>query len=533
MELSGISLTETEGQIFLRHQPVAGRAPIDVAALHALLESSGYAQCALLEDEIARAATDCNALERPFVVHVADRRDASIQVHIAADEMSAEVCLFPPQGGRNGNMDDVRKALTEAGVLFGIDAEALAQVCGAEIGHAVAVAKGAPAEDGHDTEFETLTPPSSDRAPQVDADGLIDYREHGGIVVVHPGEPLMRRIPATPGVVGHTVRGRDLLPRPGLDVPFASQLTGAQLAQDNPNVLQASMTGQPVRVEHGVMVEPVLRVAEVNMATGNIHFDGTVQVDGEVLQGMLVQASGDIIVRGTVEGGVLEAGGDVHVASGIIAQARVQAKGAISARFAENCTLHAGTVIALDDMALECELESLNQIVIGAKQPHRARLVGGRATATMLLRVPLLGSSKAGTTHVVVGVNHVLDGEMKELLLRLEKEKEVEENLQKLVKHLGTAGDPKGMLERAKAAWRQAVQQWSQSLAQRGVLEKQLTQLRAATVEVGVGVAGAVDLVLCSKPARLRSELSDGVFSIDAENKVLFTDSMGKVLVVG
>lgn len=56
------------------------------------------------------------------------------------------------------------------------------------------------------------------------------------------------------------------------------------------------------------MVEPILRVAEVNMATGNIHYDGTVQVDGEVQHGMLVQASGDIIVSGTVDGGVLEAG---------------------------------------------------------------------------------------------------------------------------------------------------------------------------------------------------------------------------------
>ncbi len=533
MEIAGVTLTETDGQIFLRHQPVAGREPVDKAALLALLEGAGCAECALLEDEIARAANDCNTVDKPFVLHVADRRNASIQVSVAADEMGAQVCLLPPQGGKDASMDDVVRALTEVGVVFGIDADALAQVCGSERGHAVTVAKGVLAENGHDTVFETLLPPSSDRAPKVNADGLIDYREHGGIVVVHPGEALMRRIPATPGVAGHTVRGRDLPPRPGLDVPFASQLAGTQVASNDPNVLQAAAIGQPVLVEHGAMVEPVLHLAEVNMASGNVHFDGTVQVDGDVLHGMLVQASGDIVVRGTVDGGVLEAGGDVHVASGIIAQARVQAKGAISARFAENCTLHAGTVIALDDMALECQLESLNQIIIGAKQPHRARLVGGHATATMLLRVPLLGSNKGGITHVVVGVDHALEAQMQELALRLEKEKGVEENLQKLVKQLGTAGDPKGMLERVNAAWRQAVQQWSKSLAERGVLEQQLARLRAATVAVGVGVDGAADLVVCNKPARLRSEFSDGVFSIDAENKVLFTDTAGKVQVVG
>ena len=281
------------------------------------------------------------------------------------------------------------------------------------------------------------------------------------------------------------------------------------MASSDPNLLQAVAKGQPVLVAHGVMVEPVLRLVEVNMATGNIHFDGTVQVDGEVLHDLLVQASG------------------------IIAQARVTAKGAISARFAENCTLRAGTVIALHDIALECALESLNQIIFGAKQPHRGRFVGVRATATLLLRVPLLGSNNGGITHVVVGVNRELDALMNELALQLDQEKGVEENLQKLVKHLSTAGDPKGMLQRVKASWRQAVQKWSQSLAESSVLGKQQEKLRTATLAIGVGGDGAVDLVLCDKPARSRTEFSDGSFSINIENKVLFTDSMGKALVVG
>ena len=169
--------------------------------------------------------------------------------------------------------------------------------------------------------------------------------------------------------------------------------------------------------------------------------------------------------------------------------------------------------------------------------PCTAGVVGltvlGRATATLLLRVPLLGSNKGGITHVVVGVNRELDAQMNELALQLDQEKGVEENLQKLVKHLSTAGDPKGMLQRVKASWRQALQKWSQSLAESSVLGKQQEKLRTATLAIGVGVDGAVDLVLCNKPARSRTEFSDGSFSINIENKVLFTDSMGKAVVVG
>jgi len=316
--------------------------------------------------------------------------------------------------------------------------------------------------------------------------------------------------------------------RPGLDATFSAQLAGAKPARDDPNLLEAAVAGQPVLVEHGVIVEPVLHVPEVNMATGNIHFDGTVQVEGEVGHGMKVEASGDIVVNGTVDGGILEAGGDIHVAGGIIAKAQVRAQGAVSARFAEASSIHAGTVISLDDMALGCELESLNQIVIGEKLPQRGRLVGGSATAMMLLRVPLLGSSKAGITVVKLGANAKLEAKLKELGERLQKEKATEENLQKLSKHLTVTGDPKGMLERVKATWQQAVQVWSKSLAERHELEQQMAVALKARAEVVQGVDGAVDLSLGNKLARLRVEFSDGAFSIDPEAGLLFTDSAGR-----
>lgn len=533
MELTGISLTETDGKVFLRYQPAAAAAamdaPIDAPMLYALLEQSGFSGCWVLDEVITRAAHDCNTVQTPFVVQVAERRDATVQVHIAADDMSAQISLIPAQGGKPVTPQDVAQALAAAGVVFGIDEAALVHACALGQVELFTAASGLPAQNGRDAVFKSLLPQAADRAPKIDSNGLIDYREHGGIIVVHPGEPLMRRIPPTPGVVGHTVRGRELPARDGANDIFAPQLPGTQLASDDVNMLQAAVVGQAVQVKHGVMVEPVFRVQDVNMASGNIHFDGTVQVDGEVMQGMKVQASGDIIVRGTVDGGLLEAGGDIHIAAGIIAQARVQAQGAVSARFAENCSIFAGTVIALDDMALECELESLNQITIGAKVPQRGRLVGGSATAMMLLRVPLLGSQKGGMTRVKVGANPELESQLQELSLKLEKEKTTEENLQKLIKQLSTAGDPKGLLDRVKASWRQAVQVWSQSLAERGELEKQLALTQKARVEVGVGVAGAVDMAFGGKTVHLRTEFNNGVFSIDPEIGVVFTNPNGKV----
>lgn len=528
MEFVGISLSETDGQVFLRSQPQPDRAPVDVAALHAMLAQAGYGDCACDEAALASAAHDCNTRTTPFVVQVAQRRDAGIEVHISTDEMAAQVSLTPPRGGKPASIEDIIRALTEAGVVFGVDQAALQQAC--EVGSTtpIAVASGKTPQDGKDAIFEELVPETMDRAPKLDAKGFIDYREHGGITLVEPGTPLMRRTPATVGVEGQTIRGQVLPPHPGRDEPFASQLAGTQIDEKDGNLLKASVTGRPVKVHSGVMVESVLRVAEVNLATGHIYFGGTVHVDGEVIQGMKIQASGDIVVDGTVDGGLLDAGGDIHVSGGVISKARLRAGGAVSARFAESSHIYAGTVIALNDMALECDLQALNQITIGVKAPQRGRLVGGIARAMMLVKVPILGSNKGGVTQVLVGANPELELEYQTLQQRIDQEKANEENLQKLVQHLGAIGDPKGMLERVKTSWRQAVQVWGASLVERGELEKELALTRNAKVEIGVGVVGGVDLAFGGTKARLNKDYGPGSFSIDTDGRVAFTDPSGK-----
>lgn len=527
MDLSGISLKEADGQVFLAAEAVVGRAPVDRATLMAWLVEGGCGDCLIHIEAIDQAAAGCNNQDKPFVLLVAQRCDAAIQVHLTPDDMAAMLSIAPPRGGKGATPEAIMQALATAGVVMGIDAAAVAWASQQEACSDVAVASGLPPKDGQDAVFEELIPVLGDRSPKVDENGLIDYREHGGIVVVHSGEPLMRRKPATPGVNGYSVRGKLLAARPGQDQPFAAQLAGAEVAQGDANLLRASLTGQPVRVECGVMVEPILRVPEVNMSTGNIHYDGTVHVDGEVSHGMVIQASGDIVVGGLVDGGVLESGGNISVAGGVVAHARLRAAGSVTARFAEAVQIHAGTLIVIHDMALECELQSLNQIIVGDASPQRGRLIGGVATAMMQITTPLLGSPTSGLTKVVLGTNPELDARRRTLQERIEKEDAAHGSLHKLVTHLTAVGDPKGLLERAKVSRQHAASVYAQSLVERDELDRQIALGRTATLQVGVGVAGAVDLSFGRLAAPLRRDYRAGVFRVDSEGQIVFTDSSG------
>jgi uncharacterized protein (DUF342 family) len=127
-----------------------------------------------------------------------------------------------------------------------------------------------------------------------------------------------------------------------------------------------------------------------------------------------------------------------------------------------------------------------------------------------------------------VGANPALELEYQTLQQRIDKEKANEENLQKLVQHLGAIGDHKGMLERVKVSWRQAIQVWGASLVERGELEKELALTRNAKVELGVGVVGGVDLAFGGTKARLNKDYGPGSFSIDTDGRVAFTDPGGK-----
>ncbi|RZK99479.1 MAG: DUF342 domain-containing protein [Rubrivivax sp.] len=526
----GVDLIEADGQLQLSHQPMPDRPPLTLEGAKALLAQAGYADWFLFDDALKEAVGRCGGHE-PFRMAIAERRDAQFELESAQDAMTAWVTVTPARGGKALDANDLVLALAQAGVLFGIDEAALMKVCTAPEGGRAVAAQGKPARNGEDAHFEMLVDVTRDRRPKVGEDGLIDFRELGDIPVVDAGQVLMRIIPETVGFLGRNIRAEVLEPMKGRPEAFPDDLPGAKVDDQDPKLLRAVFKGQPVRVGNGVMVEQVVYFKGASMASGNISFDGTVHIEGDVLTGMKVRASGDIIVTGTVDGGHLDAGGSIRVGGGIIAHAVVHAGDSVSSRFVENSLVEAGIGIAVDSMVLQSQLQAGNQIVVGTQSPQRGRLVGGSARAMMLIRTPLLGDPSSTVTQVLVGVNPVLEAEYQEVLGLITKQNQEEENLGKLVQHLAKQGDKTGVLERVRTTWSQALQALGALLVRKDELEKQMALFDKARVEVGVGVSGAVDLAFGKTQRRLRHVYDIGAFSVD-QGQVLFTGPDGDPAVV-
>ena len=528
-DFPGLEFLQVDNRLVASIRSVEGRSLLDLANLRELLAQAGYSEWPLLEEILVGLVERYNTSTVEFEQTLGECHEASFSLDIAADAMQAWVNMIPARGGKVLDSHDIYQRLGEAGVTFGIDEEAVSAACARGLAERVLVAVGMPAEHGENTRFELLIADVRDRAPQVDEHGLIDFREQGAIPTVTADQPLMRRIPPTTGIAGRNVRGELIEPLPGRNDSFSGNMVGAYVANDDANLLRAVFSGQPVRNGNGVHVEAVFRIREINMATGNISFDGTVNVEGEVLPGMKVHATGDIVIGGVVDGAHLDAGGDIHIGGGIIAKSHVRAGGAVSARFVEGSQVLAGTAIAIDDTALQSNLQANNQIIVGLKSPEHGRLAGGSARAMMLIHAPILGSPSGGVTSLLLGVNPVLDAQHQDMLHKIEKQREEEENLEKLVKHLTKVGDKTGMLERVKASWQHALKNWGVLMAERDNLEKQLALIAEARVEVGVSVSGAVDLTFGNKVLHVRKDYETGAFSMSAD-RIVFTDLVGNVI---
>lgn len=528
-ELTGIALLEVDGQLIGRCSAAADRPPLELETLRQSLDAAGYGHWALQPNAMVALAERWHSDASAFELVLGRREDARCAVEIAADATCAWVNLSAARGGAALALADLLRALAEAGVVHGIDMATLQSACETGSTARVMAAQATAPQHGADTRFELLVTDTRDRTPKIDEHGLIDYHELGDIPNVKPGQALMRRHPPTSGVDGRNVRGETMPAIDGHDEPFSTELKGTCIADDDPNLLRSKHSGQPVHTGNAVAVEDVLRLTGVSIATGNITFDGTVEVNGDVQPGMKVHATGDIVVKGLVEGSELEAGGNISVSGGVIAHGALRAVQTAAARFVENSSIHAGTTIAITDMAVHSELEALNEVIIGTTSGQRGRLVGGVTRAMMRVRTPQLGAMSGGLTKVQVGVNPALENRHRVLVTLDERQKAEEEKLGKLFQHLSRNGDPGGMLERVRAAWKQALAVWAKTISEKTELEQQLAFTAAARIEVGVGVSGDVDIVFGKTSRRLRSSLGAGAFSVTFDGKVVFTDAAGQL----
>jgi len=391
-----------------------------------------------------------NATDSTFELEIGEQRNASCEILISRDEMKAYLTLTPNFGGKAVTLGELETLLQAKGIIFGIvpTEEIEAVLERGEVTHFV-IAQGQEPVSGEDTQFKAIVETVRERKPFINEDGSVDYRELGDIVTVHKGDLLCERIPAVAGQDGRNILGQMISPTNGREIAFSVDKSSVYINPENSNQLLASITGQPIPVENGVMVSPVLTLEKVDLETGNIRFDGTIIIKGDVIESMKVYALIDIIIEGNVinskvecmgnlvvKGGVtgnsqLIAGGEVSVKGGVQgyqeveetknSSAKIIAYHSVSVGFAENFTIEANLDIVVEKYAMNSQLSAKNKIVSGRKNSgKKSSLIGGETWATSLVRATIIGSEIGIKTRVLVGVDPFIKKRTDEIKQQLE-----------------------------------------------------------------------------------------------------------------
>lgn len=422
------SLSEDGRVLLANFSPTENLTPIDQDWLEKKIADAGYSQLFLLGPALAQLIKQFPTASEAFSLEIAEVRDACVTIEIAADKMSARLSVTPPCGGAAVTREQIDRALSEKGITAGILNEEIEQMLASGAADKILIAQGREAVNGEDGKLQCLIAMVKDRHPHLDEHDIANYRELGGIVSVHQGERLMEKHPPTQGEAGENVLGQVLPAKPGKEAMYSPQLKGAVVDPENPAFLIAEIAGQPVEVSHGMTVEPTVTLKTVDLSTGNLDFDGTVNITGDVQSGMVIRATGDIHVGGTVEAATLDAGGDIIVKGGIIGHgevhehpdekqksdiARIRCKGSCSAHFIENASVETGDSVLVANLVMQSELAAINQIMVGKPGSGMGRIMGGLTEATLLVQAATIGSPSGVKTRVMVGSNPYLHERLK------------------------------------------------------------------------------------------------------------------------
>ncbi|MBN2725120.1 MAG: DUF342 domain-containing protein [Deltaproteobacteria bacterium] len=365
-----------------------------------------------------------------------------MEVKISDDNLEAYLTLEP---GEKPDSETILKILAEKGVVFGVLVDTVNQISEMEVCEHVLIAKGIEPTAGKNTRFESLIEDASVRWPKKIKDKPVDWHKIEKVLNVNPGDKLMRRLPPLVGDDGKSVTGEVIPGLPGDDIPFKKKLSGVEISEEDPNVLVASKGGKPIITNHGVKIEPVFTCENVDYGTGSISFGGSVRVNKNVNPGMYIKSGGDVYVGGIVESALIEAEGDIIVKGGIIGAQElkgedgeyahgisiIRSKGMVMCLYAEHSVIEAYKTVNIVNFVLNSEVKCVEKLTVGKKGSKMGCIIGGSVVSSQGIICNTTGTSAGIATYLQISCDSLFESRRDFIIRQID---EVEHKLSRMNK---------------------------------------------------------------------------------------------------
>lgn len=303
----------------------------------------------------------------------------------------------------SGLLAVIKRQLDDMGVKYGILKDEDISI---QAGEKFVVAKGVEPVDGRDAE---ITPYElKEVKPTLETQGGVDHYELNVINKVFKGDWLGERLEPTDGRDGMDVYGEPVAAHYGKQLALKyDDKSVREIMNDDGTIteLHALRDGAVVFVGESIMVQNYIEVdGDVGFGTGNIDFNGYVDVKGSIEDNFSVVADENVQILGQMGVGACQLiesrNGDVYIKGGIAGKhkAVVKAKGNVYVKFANDCTIICDNQVNIGYYAMNCNIIAKEVIF----EASNSQLVGGETEADVKVVVAQLGSNSGTKTHIKI-----------------------------------------------------------------------------------------------------------------------------------
>ena len=347
-------------------------------------------------------------LEQIFSINNSNIKDLDETsfVYVSTNKMFAWILLFPAVGdGEKLTGSQLLQTLIDNGVTFGINYDKLYAIPKYDDRYfnLYLVAKGRLPIEGKDGSIVELYNRNVDINLPNNELSHVDYAKINLSNKIKEGGVICEIISPTQGISGITVTRDLLMPPPKNGQPaYIPKGRNTTLSEDG-RYLIAKKSGYIGYSGNKFQVKPVLEIFNSikNDDEKNINFLGDVHIHGDVCEGTVIRATGDIKIDGIIESCTLEAGENIVVMSGIQGYhgSTIRAHKSIYAKYLENCDVYAQENIKADCI-IDCNIYSNGSVTT---ETGMGVIFRGTIRSAKGVYAKVIGSKAEIETNIILG----------------------------------------------------------------------------------------------------------------------------------
>ena len=325
-------------------------------------------------------------------------------VNISDDALTVTVRFYPPSDrGSIMNRNDIVSTAVSHGMKFGLLEDVLSLFSANRVYCTdIVIAKALLPVEGKDAEIRYFFNNVVTRKPKMNEDGTVDFHQLELINHVKKNDVLAELIPMDSGKPGIDVTGRLIKQKPVRN-RILRHGPKIHVSEDGLKLI-SDVDGHVYLSGDKVMVSDMYEIpSDIDLATGDVDFNGSVSIKGNVRTGFTVKARGTIFVEGVVEGATLISDAGIVLSRGMqgMNRGKLITQGDVVAKFIENATVECdGSLTA--EAILHSKVYAGKEINVTGKKGF---VTGGELHSGTEIHVKTVGSTMGTNTVLEVGVD--------------------------------------------------------------------------------------------------------------------------------